>query len=120
MSFFLNKFGGQLHRVDILFHQGNPLFSIRCGLYGSFYRFVKLPYFCFKLLLLVLVLLGQRSEVILGYASGKPVLIHFSKQPVTDFKKEALQRKKAVKTGTASPKEFTDWLYQQSNVIIEL
>ena len=29
-----------------------------------------------------------------------------------DFKKEALQRKKAVKTGTASPKEFTDWLYQ--------
>ena len=37
-----------------------------------------------------------------------------------DFKKEALQRKKDVKTGTASPKEFTDWLYQQSNVIIEL
>ena len=36
------------------------------------------------------------------------------------FKKEALQRKKAVKTGTASPKEFTDWLYQQSNVIVEL
>ena len=32
----------------------------------------------------------------------------------------ALQRKKAVKTGTASPKEFTDWLYQQSNVIVEL
>jgi len=27
---------------------------------------------------------------------------------------------KAVKTGTASPKEFTDWLYQQSNVIVEL
>ncbi len=37
-----------------------------------------------------------------------------------DFKKEALQRKKTVKTGTASPKEFTDWLYQQSNVIVEL
>ena len=34
--------------------------------------------------------------------------------------KEVLQRKKAVKTGTASPKEFTDWLYQQSNVIVEL
>ena len=32
--------------------------------------------------------------------------------------KEALQRKKAVKTGTASPKEFTDWLYQQSNVTV--
>ncbi len=30
----------------------------------------------------------------------------------SDFKKEALQRKKAVKTGTASPKEFADWLYQ--------
>lgn len=39
---------------------------------------------------------------------------------LSDFKKEALQRKKAVKTGTASPKEFTDWLYQQSNVIVEL
>lgn len=38
----------------------------------------------------------------------------------SDFKKEALQRKKAVKTGTASPKEFTDWLYLQSNVIVEL
>ena len=25
-----------------------------------------------------------------------------------------------LKTGTASPKEFTDWLYQQSNVIVEL
>ena len=37
-----------------------------------------------------------------------------------DFKKEALQRKKAVKTGTASPKEVTDWLYQQSNVIVKL
>ncbi len=37
-----------------------------------------------------------------------------------DFKKEALQRKKAVKTGTASPKEFTDWLYQQSNVLLKL
>ena len=37
-----------------------------------------------------------------------------------DFKKEALLRKKAVKTGTASPKEFTDWLYQQSNMIVEL
>ncbi len=37
-----------------------------------------------------------------------------------DFKKEALQQKRAVKTGTASPKEFTDWLYQQSNVIVEL
>ena len=36
-----------------------------------------------------------------------------------DFKKEALPRKKAVKTVTASPKEFTDWLYQQSNMIVE-
>ncbi len=40
--------------------------------------------------------------------------------PFPDFKKEALQRKKGCKTGTASPKEFTDWLYQQSNVIVEL
>ena len=38
----------------------------------------------------------------------------------SDFKKEALQRKKAVKTGTASPKEFTDWLYQQSDIILKL
>ena len=36
------------------------------------------------------------------------------------FKKEVLQRKKAVKERTASPKEFTDWLYQQSNIIVEL
>ena len=33
--------GGQLHRVDILFHQSNPLFSIRCGLYSGFHRFVN-------------------------------------------------------------------------------
>ncbi|MCD8148778.1 MAG: DUF6076 domain-containing protein [Clostridiales bacterium] len=37
-----------------------------------------------------------------------------------DFKEEALHRKTAVKKRTASPDEFTDWLYQQSNVIIEL
>ena len=36
------------------------------------------------------------------------------------FKKEALQRKKAVKERTANPKEFTDWLYQQSNIIVGL
>ena len=36
------------------------------------------------------------------------------------FKKKGLQRKKAVKDRTASPKEFTDWLYQQSNIIIAL
>ncbi len=36
------------------------------------------------------------------------------------FKKEALQRKRAVKERTVSPKEFTDWLYQQSNIIVEL
>lgn len=36
------------------------------------------------------------------------------------FKADALQRKKLVKTGKASPKEFTDWLYQQSSIIAEL
>ena len=36
------------------------------------------------------------------------------------FKKDALQRKRAVKEKTASPKEFTDWLYQQSNIIVGL
>ena len=36
------------------------------------------------------------------------------------FKKEALQRKKAVKERTANPKEFTDWLYQQSDIIFNL
>lgn len=36
------------------------------------------------------------------------------------FKKETLQRKKAVKGKSASPKEFMDWLYQQSIVIVEL
>ena len=43
---------------------------------------MKLPDFCFKLFLLVLVLLGKHIEVILGNASGRPVLIHLSKQPV--------------------------------------
>lgn len=36
------------------------------------------------------------------------------------FKKEALKLKNAVKAGTASPKDFTDWLYQQSGIIIDL
>ena len=36
------------------------------------------------------------------------------------FKKEALQRKKAVKEKITSPKEFSDWLYKQSNVIVKL
>ena len=36
------------------------------------------------------------------------------------FKKEALQRKKAVKERTANPKEFTVWLYQQSDIILRL
>ncbi len=35
-----------------------------------------------------------------------------------DFKKEALQRKKAEKL--VCPKEFTDWLYQQSDIILKL
>ena len=36
------------------------------------------------------------------------------------FKKEALQRKQAVKKKEASPNEFSDWLLQQSNIIVEL
>ena len=36
------------------------------------------------------------------------------------FKKEALIRKKAVKAKTASPKEFSDWLFQQSGLIMGL
>ena len=36
------------------------------------------------------------------------------------FKKEALARKRAVRQKTASPKEFSDWLYRQSNVIVEM
>ncbi|MDY5476759.1 MAG: hypothetical protein SPG10_07645 [Enterocloster clostridioformis] len=36
------------------------------------------------------------------------------------FKKEALQRKRAIKTEKASPKEFTGWLLQQSNIILDL
>ena len=51
---------------------------------------------------------------------GNPDRLEKIQAAFSDFKKEALQRKKAVKTGTASPKEFTDWLYQQSNVIVEL
>lgn len=36
------------------------------------------------------------------------------------FKKEALQRKKLIHTGESSAKEFTDWLYQQGCIIVEL
>lgn len=36
------------------------------------------------------------------------------------FKREALKRKKAVKEKAASPKEFTDWLLQQGNLIVTL
>jgi len=36
------------------------------------------------------------------------------------FKKEALQRKQAVKKKTAGPKEFSGWLLRQSNIIVEL
>ena len=34
------------------------------------------------------------------------------------FKEEALDRKRAVKQKAASPKEFSDWLYRQSDVIV--
>lgn len=36
------------------------------------------------------------------------------------FKKDALQRKRAIKTEKASPKEFTDWLVEQTNIILDL
>lgn len=36
------------------------------------------------------------------------------------FKEEALQRKKQIKEQKTSPQEFTDWLYQQSGIIINL
>lgn len=36
------------------------------------------------------------------------------------FKKEALQRKNAVKAGKARPKEFSDWLLPQINILLEL
>ncbi|MCI9076632.1 MAG: hypothetical protein HFH10_12735 [Dorea sp.] len=36
------------------------------------------------------------------------------------FKKAALQKKKLVKEHKMLPQEFMDWLYQQSNVIVEL
>ena len=34
------------------------------------------------------------------------------------FKKEALRRKKMIRTGESSAKEFTDWLYQQNSIIM--
>ena len=36
------------------------------------------------------------------------------------FKKEALQRKRLIRTGKSDAKEFTDWLYRQANDIIKL
>lgn len=73
---------------------------------------MKLLDFLVQLLLFALILFRQHIEVVLCNASGRPVLVQ--------FKKDALQRKRAVKGKTASPKEFTDWLYQQSNVIENL
>lgn len=42
------------------------------------------------------------------------------RQHLKILKKKLYGRKTAVKKRTASPDEFTDWLYQQSNVIIKL
>ena len=36
------------------------------------------------------------------------------------FKKEALQRKKLIRAGECSAKEFMDWLYQQDSTIVKL
>lgn len=36
------------------------------------------------------------------------------------FKTEALQRKKLIRTGESSAKEFTNWIYQQDSIIVEL
>lgn len=36
------------------------------------------------------------------------------------FKKEALLRKKKILTGEFGAKEFMDWLYKQSSIIITL
>ena len=42
------------------------------------------------------------------------------KEAFEAFKKEALQRKKKIRTGECGSKEFMDWLYQQSSIILEL
>lgn len=55
----IQKFGGQLRGVDVLFHQFYPLFNVDRCLYGGFHRFVKLLDFCVQLLLLPLILQGQ-------------------------------------------------------------
>ena len=36
------------------------------------------------------------------------------------FKKEALQRKKLIRTGESDAKEFMDWLYQQYPAAVKL
>ncbi len=42
------------------------------------------------------------------------------KNAFESFKKEALQRKKLIRTGESDAKEFMDWLYQQNNIIVTL
>lgn len=42
------------------------------------------------------------------------------RQPLKRSKRTPLQRKRAIKTEKASPKEFTDWLVEQTNIILDL
>ena len=59
----------------------------------------------------------KKAEKLPGFPQDRLEMMHAA---FDAFKKEALTRKKAVKAKTASPKEFSDWLFQQSGIIMGL
>ena len=63
-----------------------------------------------------------RNKINKAIKSGtySPEQIDKMKQLFSDFKKEALYKKKQVKTKEITAKEFTDWIYSQSNDILTL
>lgn len=68
----------------------------------------------------------QTVECVTAYASFYPMVTYYLNRLVKmqaafeAFRKEALQRKRAIKTEKASPKDFTDWLYRQSRILTDL
>lgn len=63
-----------------------------------------------------------RNKINKAIKSGTyyPEQIEKMKQLFSDFKKEALHKKKQIKAKEITAKEFTDWVYSQGNIINRL
>ena len=75
------------------------------------------------LLLLIAALLLQKLHLLRDGVLRFGLLLDLGLLRREDFADpiaNILQRKQAVKKKTASPKEFSDWLLRQSNIIVEL